>query len=175
MLHWREDENPERRGMTMWALFEKNSKYFDPSRAPFMLNYRVDDLDALLEALRAEGVEIDPKREDPRIRPVRLDHRSGNKIELWEPPKKAECRLLPACEAGTVVCKGTAASVQSCVCRQIKTGTLKRQTNCKNRGEFRWLKFNYMMAKAWRARSSALSERSCKRTSLRTSSGTLSI
>ena len=73
--------------MTVWALFEKNSKYFEPSRAPFMLNYRVDDLDALLEALRAEGVEIDPKREnydygrfaatrlivsssDPRARPV---------------------------------------------------------------------------------------------------------
>src|ERR1700722_1926412 len=57
----------------------------------------------------------------------------------------------------------------------IKVCTLKKQTNCKNRGEFRWLKFNSMMAKAWRARSSALSEKSCKRTSLRTSSATLSI
>jgi len=37
--------------MTVWALFEQNTKYFDPSRANFMINYRVDDLDALLEAL----------------------------------------------------------------------------------------------------------------------------
>jgi catechol 2,3-dioxygenase-like lactoylglutathione lyase family enzyme len=44
-----------------------------------MVNYRVDDLDALLAALKEEGVEIDPKREDPE----------GNRIELWEPPKGA--------------------------------------------------------------------------------------
>ncbi len=50
MLHWREDENPERRGMTVWALFAKTNKYFDPSTSPVMLNYRVDDLDALLDA-----------------------------------------------------------------------------------------------------------------------------
>jgi predicted enzyme related to lactoylglutathione lyase len=88
MLHWREDENPERRGATIWALFEKNSQYFEPSRAPFMVNYRVDDLDALLEALRAEGVEIDPKREDHDYgRFAWITDPEGNKIELWEPPK----------------------------------------------------------------------------------------
>ncbi len=88
MLHWREDENPERRGMTIWAVFEKNTKYFEPSRAPFMLNYRVDDLDALSQALRAEGVEIDPKREDHEYgRFAWISDPEGNKIELWEPPK----------------------------------------------------------------------------------------
>jgi hypothetical protein len=81
MLLSREDENPERRGMTVWALFEKHSKYFEPSRAAFMLNYRVDDLDALLVAFQAEGVEVDPKRED---------HEYGKFawIRLWEPPKE---------------------------------------------------------------------------------------
>jgi predicted enzyme related to lactoylglutathione lyase len=88
MLHWREDENPERRGMTILALFEKHSKYFEPSTAPFMLNYRVDDLDALLEALRAEGVAIDPKREDHDYGKFAwITDPEGNKIELWEPPK----------------------------------------------------------------------------------------
>lgn len=88
MLHWREDENPERRGMTVWALFEKHGKYFEPSRAAFMLNYRVDNLDALPEALRAEGVEIDPKREDYDYgRFAWIVDPEGNKIELWEPPK----------------------------------------------------------------------------------------
>ena len=48
--------------MTVWALFKKDTKYFDPSRSNFMINYRVDDLDALLAALKEEGVEIDPKR-----------------------------------------------------------------------------------------------------------------
>jgi len=87
-LHWREDENPERRGTTVWALFKKDSKYFDPSHAPFMLNYRVDDLDALLEALKGEGVQIDPKREDYDYgRFAWIIDPEGNKIELWEPPK----------------------------------------------------------------------------------------
>lgn len=89
-MYWREDENPERRGMTVWALFEKSGKYFEPSRAPFMLNYRVDDLDTLLEALRAEGVEIDPKREDHEYgRFAWIMDPEGNKIELWEPPKNS--------------------------------------------------------------------------------------
>jgi predicted enzyme related to lactoylglutathione lyase len=88
-MHWREDENPERRGMTVWALFEKSTKYFEPSRAPFMLNYRVDDLDALLEVLRVEGVEINSKREDHEYgRFAWIVDPEGNKIELWEPPKE---------------------------------------------------------------------------------------
>jgi|SRR5579859_1979426 len=87
-MHWRDDANPEHRGMTVWSLFKKGSKYFEPSRAPFMLNYRVDDLDGLLEALRAEGVTIDPKREDYDYgRFAWIIDPEGNKIELWEPPK----------------------------------------------------------------------------------------
>jgi predicted enzyme related to lactoylglutathione lyase len=88
VMYWREDQNPERRGLTAWALFEKRTPYFEPSRAPFMLNYRVDDLDAVLEALRAEGVTIDPKREDYDYgRFAWIMDPEGNKIELWEPPK----------------------------------------------------------------------------------------
>jgi predicted enzyme related to lactoylglutathione lyase len=88
MLHWREHENPEREGVTVWALFKKDSEYFNPSQAPFMLNYRVDDLDGLLAALRAEGVAIDPKREDSDYgRFAWITDPEGNKIELWEPPK----------------------------------------------------------------------------------------
>jgi hypothetical protein len=48
-LHWRETDDPQRTGMTVWALFEKDTKYFNPSHANFMINYRVDDLDALLD------------------------------------------------------------------------------------------------------------------------------
>jgi predicted enzyme related to lactoylglutathione lyase len=88
MMHWRENDNPERRGATVWALFEKRTPYFEPSRAPFMLNYRVDDLDALLEALRAEGVTIDKHEDSDYGRFAWIMDPEGNKIELWEPPKE---------------------------------------------------------------------------------------
>jgi predicted enzyme related to lactoylglutathione lyase len=53
-----------------------------------MINYRVENLDELLEALRQEGVEIDPKREDFEYgRFAWIMDPEGNRIELWEPPK----------------------------------------------------------------------------------------
>jgi hypothetical protein len=75
--------------MTAWSVFKRSSPYFDPSKSPFMIDYRVDDLDGLLEASRAEGVENEARR--PRLRPLCLDHRSvaiANKIELWEAPEQ---------------------------------------------------------------------------------------
>jgi predicted enzyme related to lactoylglutathione lyase len=87
-LRWRELEDPANEGMTVWALFPHDTEYFNPSRSPFMINYRVDDLDALLEALRAEGVTIDPKREEYDYgRFAWIMDPEGNRIELWEPPK----------------------------------------------------------------------------------------
>jgi len=83
---WRESDGSE--GVTAWSLFPKNTEYFAPSHASFMINYRVDDLDALLAALKAEGVEIDPKREDYDYgRFAWIMDPEGNRIELWEPPK----------------------------------------------------------------------------------------
>ena len=88
-LRWRDLDHPEQIGLTAWSVFPEDTKYFDPSHAPFMINYRVDDLDALLEALRAEGVQIDPKREDYDYgRFAWIMDPEGNRIELWEPPKK---------------------------------------------------------------------------------------
>ena len=45
-FHWRDAEDAAKQGMTVWSLFPKHTKYLDPSRAGFMVNYRVDDLDA---------------------------------------------------------------------------------------------------------------------------------
>src|SRR5476651_1623766 len=59
-FHNRGDET----GMTVWSIFPADTKYFGPSPQTFMLNYRVDDLDALLKVLADEGVSIDPKREE---------------------------------------------------------------------------------------------------------------
>jgi predicted enzyme related to lactoylglutathione lyase len=74
--------------MTVWAVFPSASKYFDPSRSSFMINYRVEDLDRLLEELKREGVEIDPHREDYEYgRFAWIMDPDGNRIELWQPPK----------------------------------------------------------------------------------------
>jgi catechol 2,3-dioxygenase-like lactoylglutathione lyase family enzyme len=83
---WREYDKPEAEHLTVWCVFPSESTYFDPSGAPFMINYIVDDLDALLAKLVSNGVAVDPKREDydyGRFAWV-LDP-DGNKIELWEP------------------------------------------------------------------------------------------
>ena len=85
-FRWREhDGSPAK---TVWSIFKQDTTYFEPTSAPFMLNYRVDDLDALLEQLRAAGVWIDEKRENESYgRFAWIRDPDGNRIELWEPPK----------------------------------------------------------------------------------------
>jgi len=86
MLPWREHDNPEREQMTIWSVFPEDTSYFEPSSAPFMMNYIVDDLDALLERLASDGVRIDPKRQDESYgRFAWVYDPDGNKIELWQP------------------------------------------------------------------------------------------
>ena len=88
MLPWREKDNPENEQMTIWNIFPGNTNYFEPSPAPFMLNYIVDDLDALLDRLAKAGVRIDPKRQNESYgRFAWIYDPDGNKIELWQPLK----------------------------------------------------------------------------------------
>jgi predicted enzyme related to lactoylglutathione lyase len=83
MLHWREKDNPDNEQMTVWSVFPGDSKYMDGN---FMINYIVDDMDALLERLEKEGVKIDPKRMDESYgRFAWIYDPDGNKIELWQP------------------------------------------------------------------------------------------
>src|SRR5262245_429222 len=57
ILKWPDDKR-EDEGQTVWHVAGKDSKWFSPSTSSFMINYRVDDLDALVEQLRAAGVKI---------------------------------------------------------------------------------------------------------------------
>ncbi len=83
---WRDADNPEKTGSTAWSIFKAESKYFDQ---PYMINYRVDNLDELLKALEAEGVQIDPKRDSSEYGKFAwITDPEGNRIELWEPPKE---------------------------------------------------------------------------------------
>lgn len=84
MFHWRDAEDTEQEGQTVWAPFPENTTYFQPSTAPFMINYRVADLDGLLTELRAAGVAVDD-RADTYGRFAWLSDPEGNRIELWEP------------------------------------------------------------------------------------------
>ncbi|MDP9120672.1 MAG: VOC family protein [Acidobacteriota bacterium] len=87
IFHWRQADDPERPGMTVWSIFSQGTSYFGPGEGRFMVNYRVDDLDGLLAKLAAEGVEIDPKREEYDYGKFAwIVDPEGNRIELWEPP-----------------------------------------------------------------------------------------
>ncbi len=90
MFRWSDAEDHRKQGLTIWALFEQHTRYFDPSRAPFMINYIVEDLDGLLDELLKDGVKIDPKRENSGYgRFAWIMDPEGNRIELWEPPKRS--------------------------------------------------------------------------------------
>jgi predicted enzyme related to lactoylglutathione lyase len=87
IFKWRERDT-DANGSTVWSIFPGNTKYFDPSPNPFMVNYRVENLDALLETLKAEGVTVAPERENSEYgRFGWIIDPDGNRIELWEPPK----------------------------------------------------------------------------------------
>ena len=89
MLPWRERENPEKKQVTVWSIFPATTDYFGAGPAPFMINYIVDDLDALLARLKKEGVKIDEKRMNESYGKFAWIYDSdGNKIELWEPAGK---------------------------------------------------------------------------------------
>lgn len=85
MLPWRERDDPQKEHATVWTVFPASTDYI-PATQPFMVNYIVDDLDALLDRLRQEGVKIDSKRMNESYgRFAWIYDVDGNKIELWQP------------------------------------------------------------------------------------------
>ena len=85
VLKW-PDDKAEDKGLTVWHVAEEGSDWFAPSTSSFMINYRVDDLDALLAQLKAAGVEIlqGPESHENGKFAWILDP-ERNKVELWEP------------------------------------------------------------------------------------------
>ena len=74
-------------GMTIWSGFKQDTDYFGERTQQVMINYRVDDLDGLLEKLEAAGVWIDPKRQDESYgRFAWIKDCDGNRVELWQAP-----------------------------------------------------------------------------------------
>jgi predicted enzyme related to lactoylglutathione lyase len=85
VLRW-PDDKAEDRGVTVWHLAARDSKWFSPSESSFMINYRVDDLVEMVAQLRAAGVEIvsGPESHENGKFAWIMDP-EGNKVELWEP------------------------------------------------------------------------------------------
>lgn len=73
-------------GSTTWSIGD--GSYFSPSSAPFMINYRVDDVRGLLDVLRQEGCQVldDVEQSEYGIFGWVMDP-EGNKVELWQPPE----------------------------------------------------------------------------------------
>lgn len=88
---------PLPKGGTAWNPSKPDSDHFKPSDAPFMINYVVDDLDALLAHVRAEGVEVlgEPEAMEGIGRFAWILDPAGIKVELWE-PADAPAEAAPA-------------------------------------------------------------------------------
>ena len=85
-FEWREPDNSTKKGQTQWSTFPETTKYFEPSTKDFMINYRVENLEALVEELKKEGVTIVDKIESYDYgKFVHIVDMEGNKIQLWEP------------------------------------------------------------------------------------------
>lgn len=85
ILKWSDDAQKDG-GLTVWHAASSDSKWFSPSTSSFMINYRVDDLDALLAQLRADGVEtVQDSQADENGKFAWIMDPDGNKIELWQP------------------------------------------------------------------------------------------
>jgi predicted enzyme related to lactoylglutathione lyase len=86
-FRWSSPDNPSGTGTTIWNPFKDDTEYFAPSKASFMINYRVEDLHALLAQLRSEGCEVDAKVEESEYGKFGwVMDPDGNRIELWQPP-----------------------------------------------------------------------------------------
>ena len=85
VLRWPDDKADDK-GLTVWALADKDSQWFSPSDSAFMINYRVDNLDELLAQLRAANIDVvgGPESHENGKFAWIMDP-DGNKVELWEP------------------------------------------------------------------------------------------
>jgi predicted enzyme related to lactoylglutathione lyase len=85
ILRWPDDTASDQ-GLTVWNVAKQDSQWFSPSRSPFMINYRVDNMAEMLQQLRAGGVEViqGPESHENGKFAWIMDP-DGNKVELWEP------------------------------------------------------------------------------------------
>jgi predicted enzyme related to lactoylglutathione lyase len=85
-FEWRDKTNPEKKGHTQWSPFNADTNYFEPSPKEFMINYRVENIEALVEQLKLNNVTIlDELETFDYGKFIHILDGDNNKIELWEP------------------------------------------------------------------------------------------
>jgi predicted enzyme related to lactoylglutathione lyase len=85
-FEWYEGADSTKKAQTQWTPFAETSKYFEPSTKDFMINYRVENLVALVAELKKEGVTIvDTIETYDYGKFVHILDAEGNKVQLWEP------------------------------------------------------------------------------------------
>jgi predicted enzyme related to lactoylglutathione lyase len=85
-FEWRHSENPNQKGFLQWSPFPESTEYFKPSEKEFMINYRVENIEQLVDELKISGVTIIDEIETYEYgKFVHILDIEGNKIELWEP------------------------------------------------------------------------------------------
>ena len=86
VFEWYQGADSTKKGFSQWSPFKETTKYFEPSAKEFMINYRVENLTALVEELKKEGVTVTDTIETVDYgKFVHIMDIEGNKIELWEP------------------------------------------------------------------------------------------
>jgi predicted enzyme related to lactoylglutathione lyase len=86
VFEWHQGADATRKGFTQWSPFSETTKYFEPSSKEFMINYRVDNIEALVDELKASGITVVDKIETFDYgKFIHILDIEGNKIELWEP------------------------------------------------------------------------------------------
>lgn len=93
---WRQYSHPEEKAYSLLSFFKKDSDYLKPGKASYMINFRVQHIEALVEKLKAEGVTVCDEIESYDYgKFVHILDPEGNKIELWEPVDEAYGRMGP--------------------------------------------------------------------------------
>jgi predicted enzyme related to lactoylglutathione lyase len=86
VFEWRQANDSTKKGFSQWSPFSEKTKYFEPSTKEFMINYRVENLEAIVIELKKEGVTVTDTIETFEYgKFVHIMDIEGNKIELWEP------------------------------------------------------------------------------------------
>ena len=94
VFEWRQGADTTKKGFTQWSPFAEKTKYFEPSTKDFMINYRVENLEGLIDQLRKDSVTIVDKIETVEYgKFVHIMDMEGNKVELWEPNDAAYEKL----------------------------------------------------------------------------------
>lgn len=84
---WTDEAGKPTGGTTIWSVGAHDNNHFAPGTASFMVNYRVEDLASLLQALKDEGCHVLEKTDDSEYGKFGwVIDPEGNKVELWQPP-----------------------------------------------------------------------------------------